>query len=146
MTAHSLKDLYDRQLDDLYAAEQQSLQVLPAMERAAVSSELIGALRGQQARAREHLHRMEGLYRQEERVPAGRMSRGVKGLLRDCHDGCKADGPAVRDVALIASAQHLCHDEIAGYGCARTWAKVLGYDSAAEILQKNLAEEKQADA
>ncbi|HEY3245678.1 MAG TPA: DUF892 family protein, partial [Phycisphaerae bacterium] len=47
---------------------------------------------------------------------------------------------------LIASAQHLCHDEIAGYGCARTWAKVLGYDSAAEILQKNLAEEKQADA
>ncbi|HEY3244446.1 MAG TPA: DUF892 family protein [Phycisphaerae bacterium] len=145
MNPHSLKDLYDRQLDDLYDAEQRSVKALPAMERSAGSAELIAAFRGQQARAREHLLRLASLFRSAGRVPGRRASRGIKSLLRDCQDGCKLDEPAVRDVRLIALAQHLHHDEIASYGCARSWAKLLGNDFAADVLQRNLNDEKQID-
>jgi ferritin-like metal-binding protein YciE len=53
--------------------------------------------------------------------------------------------PEVRDVALIAAAQHLEHDEIAGYGCAKAWANVLGHRDAAMILDSCLKDKKVAD-
>jgi ferritin-like metal-binding protein YciE len=46
---------------------------------------------------------------------------------------------------VIAAAQHVEHDEIAGYGCARTWARMLGHSGAANLLQKTLDEEKASD-
>jgi ferritin-like metal-binding protein YciE len=54
-------------------------------------------------------------------------------------------GP-VRDAGLIATAQKIEHYEIASYGSARDWAKLLGFSRQAELLQKTLDEEKHADA
>ena len=34
---------------------------------------------------------------------------------------------------------------MAGYGCVRTYAKLLGYDSAAKLLQQTLDEEGDTD-
>ena len=36
-------------------------------------------------------------------------------------------------------------DRVSGYGCVRTYAKLLGYDEAAELLQETLDEEGEAD-
>src|SRR5262245_52411708 len=52
---------------------------------------------------------------------------------------------AVMDAALIGAAQRVEHYEIAGYGCARTHARLLGRDQAAELLQETLDEEAEAD-
>ena len=46
---------------------------------------------------------------------------------------------------MIAALQRLEHDEIAGYGCARTWASLLGYTTAASELLKTLTEERRFD-
>ena len=54
-------------------------------------------------------------------------------------------GEQVRDAAIIAALQRLEHDEIAGYGCARTWASLLGYTTAASELLKTLTEERRFD-
>jgi ferritin-like metal-binding protein YciE len=51
----------------------------------------------------------------------------------------------VRDAALIAAAQRVEHYEIAGYGCARTFAEQLGFDDAVQLLQLTLDEEKATD-
>jgi ferritin-like metal-binding protein YciE len=51
----------------------------------------------------------------------------------------------VLDAGLIAAAQHVEHYEIAGYGCVRTYADLLGNKKAAQLLQKTLDEEKQTD-
>jgi ferritin-like metal-binding protein YciE len=51
----------------------------------------------------------------------------------------------VLDAALIAAAQHVEHYEIAGYGCARTYARLLGYDDQAVLLQTTLDEEGDTD-
>lgn len=55
-------------------------------------------------------------------------------------------GAEVRDAALIAGIQQVEHDQIAGYGCARAWAQVLGDNDARTVLQKCLTEEKNCDA
>jgi ferritin-like metal-binding protein YciE len=52
---------------------------------------------------------------------------------------------AVRDAALIGSAQKVEHYEIATYGTARTWAQVLGLDEVADLLQQTLDEEAETD-
>jgi ferritin-like metal-binding protein YciE len=51
----------------------------------------------------------------------------------------------VRDAAMICAAQRVEHYEIAGYGCARTFAQQLGFENVAEMLQQTLDEEKAAD-
>jgi ferritin-like metal-binding protein YciE len=45
------------------------------------------------------------------------------------------------DAGLIAAAQRVEHYEIAGYGCVRTYAKLLGENEAVSILDKTLTEE-----
>ena len=52
---------------------------------------------------------------------------------------------SVLDAALICAAQKVEHYEIAGYGCARTFAQQLGHDDIAELLQETLDEEGSAD-
>jgi ferritin-like metal-binding protein YciE len=53
--------------------------------------------------------------------------------------------PDVLDAGLISKAQHVEHYEIAGYGTVRTYARQLGFDSQAELLQKTLNEEGETD-
>ena len=49
------------------------------------------------------------------------------------------------DAALIAAAQRAEHYEIAAYGTARAFARQLGNEYAAELLEQTLDEEKAAD-
>ena len=49
------------------------------------------------------------------------------------------------DAGLISAAQRVEHYEIAGYGCVRTYAELLGEDQAAALLEQTLTEEKETD-
>ena len=51
----------------------------------------------------------------------------------------------VRDAGLIAAAQRVEHYEMAGYGCARTYAELLGDPDGAQLLQTTLTEESDTD-
>ena len=68
----------------------------------------------------------------------------MKDLVKVAEDA-EAD-PHVRDVAMLALAQHFLHREISGYGCARAWARILGDDRAVSELGRSLDDEKKADA
>ena len=57
----------------------------------------------------------------------------------------RRDDKNVLDAALIAAAQSVEHYEIARYGTLIAWAKSLGRDDCARILNETLAEEKAAD-
>ncbi len=49
------------------------------------------------------------------------------------------------DAALIAAAQAVEHYEMTRYGTLIAWAKQLGRNDCASVLQLNLDEEKAAD-
>ena len=51
----------------------------------------------------------------------------------------------VRDAALISAAQRVEHYEMAAYGCVREYAKLLGQEEIAKLLEATLEEERGAD-
>jgi ferritin-like metal-binding protein YciE len=51
----------------------------------------------------------------------------------------------VRDAALIGASQRVEHYEMAGYGTARDFAKLLGLKDVVDLLEQTLEEEKAAD-
>ena len=53
--------------------------------------------------------------------------------------------PEVLDAGLISKAQHVEHYEIAGYGTVRTYARQLGFENQADLLQQTLDEEGKTD-
>ena len=70
----------------------------------------------------------------------------MEGLVEEGSEVIGEDGQdAVKDAALIASAQRVEHYEMAGYGCVRTFATLLGLDDIAAKLQETLDEEREAD-
>ena len=121
--------------------------MLPALQRAAASQELVAELQCLEQQTREHLEQLE---RMLGRNPQGNLcqSNGVTGLVEDCLNVCRDSDctPDVSDAAIVATLQHLMHYEIAGYGCARTWASLLGNYEEVEVLKKCLSEEKEGDA
>jgi ferritin-like metal-binding protein YciE len=78
--------------------------------------------------------------------PESESCDAMKGLISEGEEVIGLEGDAdVKDAALIAAAQRVEHYEIAGYGCARTFARRLGHQAVAELLQETLDEESNAD-
>lgn len=146
MADFTLRDLYQTELQDLYAAEQQIIGAMPTMMAATSSSELRDALDKHLGRTRVHVERLDLIFRLAGLAAPSQQTSPIEGLVRAGDTRIKrSEQPQVRDAALIAVAQHVEHYEIAGYGCARTWARQLGDREAANLLQQTLDEEGAAD-
>lgn len=142
----SLHDLYVEHLQDLHSAELQLTKALPKMAQAATDPTLKAAFTRHLAETEVHLERIEALCRQLNVPAKGETCKAMKGLIAEGkHLAAEAAEPAVRDAGLIAAAQRVEHYEIAGYGCARTYAEILGDQEATAILQKTLDEEGDTD-
>jgi ferritin-like metal-binding protein YciE len=142
----TLRDLYQTELSDLYSAEQQIIKALPTLAMAAKSADLRTALEHHLERTRIHLERLDLLFKQQGLRPASSQSSGLTSLIQAGSDRIREQADVdVRDAAIISAAQHVEHYEMAGYGCARTYARQLGDDRAAELLQQTLDEEGEAD-
>jgi ferritin-like metal-binding protein YciE len=146
MRLASLQDLYLDELHDLYDAERQTLKALPKMIEAASATGLRNALRDHLGQTENHIRRLETILEGLGEVLGRRKCQGMKGLLKEAEQNIGGDAaPLVRDAALIAAIQKIEHYEIAGYGCLRTYAEVLGYREAARLLQETLDEEEATD-
>jgi ferritin-like metal-binding protein YciE len=76
----------------------------------------------------------------------GQKCKAMEGLVKEGSEVIEEDmAEGVKDAALIAAAQRVEHYEIAGYGCVRTYANLLGNSEAANLLEQTLQEEKEAD-
>lgn len=146
MELHSLDDLLVHQLNDLYSAEQQLMKALPDMAEAATSPDLRMAFQEHLVQTQTQAERIESIFESFGTKPEKMKCKGMEGLIEEGREILKGKGePAVKDAALIAAAQRVEHYEIAGYGCARTYAEELGYQDAAELLQETLDEESQTN-
>jgi ferritin-like metal-binding protein YciE len=148
MKLNSFKDLYTEELRDLYDAEHQLLKCLPAIAEAAVLPELREAFANHIEQTKTHVERLEGILSALGIDPLGNPCKTMTGLIAECNDLIKEErtaDPGVLDAALIAATQKIEHFEIAGYGCARTFAEILGEKEAARILQQSLDEEGDAN-
>jgi len=135
MKAETLQDLYLEQLKDLYDAENQLIKALPKMAKAASSAELRNAFEEHLEQTREHAQRIETIFEEMGEKAKGQKCKAMEGLVKDGSEVIEEDmGEGVKDAALIAAAQRVEHYEIAGYGCVRTYANLLGDSEAANLL------------
>lgn len=146
MEMETLKDLYVEELKDLYSAEKQIIKGLERMSKAASHPELKQAFQRHQAMTEKQVERLERICADLEVSPRGKKCVGMEGLIEEAKEliSEKPD-PDVLDAGLIAAAQHIEHYEMAGYGCARTYARQLGYAEQADLLQTTLDEEGNTD-
>jgi ferritin-like metal-binding protein YciE len=142
----SLEDLYLEQLKDLYSAEQQITQNLPTMIEAAMHADLKAGFETHLRQTQEQIRRLEQIGQSLGESLSGHECKAMKGLIAEGKETLKnAADSDVLDAALIADAQRVEHYEMAGYGCVRTYAKLLGRDEDMRLLQQTLDEEGETD-
>jgi len=146
MELDTLKDLYVEELKDLYSAEKQLIKALPKMAKAANDKGLQEAFRTHLKQTAEHAKRIEQICDELGVSPRGKKCVGMEGLIEEGSDLIKENpDPDVLDAGLISAAQHVEHYEMAGYGTVRTYARQLGFEEQADLLQQTLNEEGETD-
>ena len=146
MELETLKDLYVHELKDLYSAENQLIKALPRMAKAAKNRQLSAAFNQHTEQTKRHARRLEQILKSHDESTRGPKCEGMEGLIAEGDKMAKEDAEdEVRDAGLISAAQRVEHYEIAGYGCARTYAEVLGDTKGAKLLQQTLDEEGATD-
>lgn len=138
----NVESLLVDQLKDLYSAEKQILKALPKMAKSASSRKLQNAFEEHLAQTEEHVNRLEQAFKLLGTAARSKKCLAIEGLIEEGKELMSKDAePAVLDAGLIGAAQKVEHYEIASYGCARTWARQIGQQEAAALLQETLDEE-----
>jgi ferritin-like metal-binding protein YciE len=146
MPEESLADAFYGELRDILDAERQLVVALGKLAEEASNEELQQAFQLHLEETEVQVERVEQAFQETGKAARSKSCKGMKGLISESNEILKKKDPGpVRDALLIAGAQKVEHYEIAAYGTLCTWAKMLGYDSALELLKQNIAEEEATD-
>jgi ferritin-like metal-binding protein YciE len=146
MKENRLKHLYIEELKDLFSAENQLLKALPKMAKASTSEDLRAGFEGHLEQTKEHVARLEKIFKDLGETAGGKKCKGMAGLIEEGAEMIAEDpAPEELDAGLISAAQRVEHYEMAGYGCVSAYAKLLGEDRALSLLKQTLEEEKETD-
>ncbi|MBX4205010.1 MAG: ferritin-like domain-containing protein [Candidatus Doudnabacteria bacterium] len=142
----TFEELFHVKLLAMYDVEQQLVSALPKMAEAATDPELKQGFVSHLEETQTHVARIEEILKAQEISPMAESSDAIRGMISDA-EWCieNIQDPNVLDAALISSAQSVEHYEMALYGTAREWAKVLDLSEIAGILEKTLSEEEKTD-
>ena len=142
----TLHDAFRDELRDAYDAENQLLKVLPKLAKAATAGELRKAFEAHLEETRGHVDKLEQVFASLEEKVRGKHCDGIAGIIEEGKSVMEEDFDAeTMDACLIASGQRAEHYEMAAYGTLVAWAKAMGHDKSAGLLEEILDEEKAAD-
>jgi ferritin-like metal-binding protein YciE len=139
---NTLRETFLEELADLYDAEKQIDKGLEKMIKAAEHEDLKSAFEAHREETQTQIERLEQVFEIFEEAAKGKKCKAMQGLLKEAEDMIKEDAG---DAALICGAQKVEHYEIASYGSLVSWARLMGEDDAADLLEETLDEEKETD-
>ncbi len=144
---NNLQELYTAKLRKALNMEKMIVtKGLPTMIENATSPELQNAFRTHLEESREQQARLEQILQENTGDVDDASCPGIKALISEGgSDASDAKNATLRDVVLISGGNEIEHHEIAVYGTLVNWANVLGEARHAALLEKSLAEEKNAD-
>lgn len=141
-----LMELLEASLQDIYWAEKALVKALPKMVKNASSPELVEAIKNHLTETEDQVAKVEKVFQAIGKNATAKKCDAMAGLIEEAESiMAETDEGAMRDAGIIAAAQKVEHYEIASYGTLRTYARTLGLDNAADLLQEILEEEKMAD-
>lgn len=142
----TLKELFLDELADMYDAENRIVKALPKMVKAATSEELKQAFQSHLRETEGHVKKVEQVFQAFGEKAKGKKCEATVGLLEEGDDiTAEFKGSPAINAALISAGQKVEHYEMASYGCLAEWAKLLGNDRAAGVLEEILEQEKAAN-
>jgi ferritin-like metal-binding protein YciE len=142
----TMNDLFVHQLQDIYYAEQQLVKALPKMADKATDRQLKQGFLSHLEETRVHVQRLEQVFQMFGAQVKAVDCPAIDGIIKEANETAgEVDDKSVLDAALINAAQAAEHYEIVRYGSLVAWAKQLGRNDCASVLQKTLDEEKATD-
>lgn len=143
---HTLQDIFEHTLRDVYYAENAILKALPKVASASKDAELTKAVERHHTETKAQIDKLRHVFESLQMKAEGEKCDAIEGLLKEIDGLMKnADGTAL-GAGLLAACQAVEHYEIARYGALREWAKVLGHEDAHMVLSQILDEEKAANS
>jgi ferritin-like metal-binding protein YciE len=142
----TLHDAFLDELRDAYDAEKQLTKALPKLAKAATSPVLREAFESHLEETRGHVERLEQVMEGLGEKVRGKHCDGIEGIIEEGQSVMEEDfDETTMDACLIAAGQRAEHYEMAAYGTLVAWAKAMGHEDAAALLEETLEEEKAAD-
>ena len=143
----TMDDLFVHQLKDIYYAEKRIVKSLPKMISKATEPQLKQGFEKHLGESENHIRRVEQVFEMHGAKPATVTCPAIDGILDEADEvSSEVADKEVLDAALAAAAQAVEHYEITRYGTLVAWAKELGREDCARVLEQTLAEEKATDA
>jgi len=140
-------DAFIDELRDTYDAERQLTKALTKLAKAATSPQLRKAFETHLEETHGQIGRLERVFEGLDEKVRGKHCDGIAGIIEEGKSIMEEDfDETTMDACLIAAGQRAEHYEMAAYGTLIAWAKAMGHTEAVDLLQKNLDEEKAADA
>ena len=142
----TLDDLFVHTLQDIYYAENQITKALPKMIGMATDQGLKASFEQHLRETQNQIKRLEQVFQMHGQSPKAVTCPAMDGIIKEANEISGEIGDKeVLDAALLASAQAVEHYEITRYGTLIAWAKQLGRQDCASVLQQNLDEEYATD-
>ncbi|MDZ4845129.1 MAG: ferritin-like domain-containing protein [Chitinophagales bacterium] len=144
--AQGLRELFVDELKDIYWAEKELTKAIPKMIKNATADDLAEALTGHLEVTKKHVTRLEEVFSSIGVKAQAKKCEAMAGLTKEAEEIMEeTEEGVVRDAGIILAGQKVEHYEIATYGTLFSFAKILGEDKAASLLEQTLKEEKEAD-
>ena len=142
----TMNDLFVHQLQDIYYAEKKITSALPKMIEKATDVQLKQGFTTHLAETKVHVERLEQVFKMHGAEVKAVTCPAIDGIIKEADETAgEVEDKKVLDAALINAAQAVEHYEIVRYGSLIAWAKQLGRNDCASVLQKTLDEEKATD-
>jgi ferritin-like metal-binding protein YciE len=142
----TLNDLFVHTLQDVYYAEQKITKALPKMIEKVTDPQLKQAFQTHLAETKNQVRRLEQVFQMHGEPAKALTCPAIDGIVDEANEIMSdASDPEVLDAAALASAQAVEHYEITRYGTLIAWARQLGRNDCASVLQQTLEEEKKTD-
>lgn len=146
MAIKSLDGLFVHFMRDVYHAEKQAVRQMKMLARKTENEELKEMLETHREETEGQVERLEKVFDLLDMRARGSTSDIINGIHEDTKEILEeASDDATRDAGVIAGLQAVEHYEISRYGTMIEWAKSLGQNEAAKLLEETLNEEKATD-
>ena len=141
----SLQELYNSELRKALDLEEQIVKALPTMIEKSSDTQLKQAFQSHLQESETHVDKVKQLLGQQPDSDS-QTCKVINALVTEAQDTIKdVSDPDVLDVALIGAGQQVEHHEMAVYGTLKTWARLLGRNQDAQVLESIENDEKHAD-
>jgi ferritin-like metal-binding protein YciE len=142
----TMNDLFVQQLRDIYYTEKSAGEGAPEDGRQGNGQATQAGFLTHLDETKTYVQRLEQVFQMIGAAAKAVDCPAIDGIIEEAEEiAAEVADKSVLDAALISAGQVAEHYEFARYGTLIAWAKQLGRNDCASVLQKTLEEEKATD-